>query len=506
LIEDEAWILSHAWAIAQGQTPHVDFFDPYLSGAYLPVALAFRFTGPSVLVGRLAAVLVLGGIVVLGYRAAGRPANWLVGLVAWGAFVVSAYIDFYSQHWVFVLLALALLGVIARGARTGRAPAAWAVGLLLGAAAVCSPPRTLVLAPAVLGALAIQYFRPAAAAGPAPSWGAFAGRAARLLGWSAWPVLALVGGLALRSPRYLGAMLGDTVGFSVRDYLARATMPLGLLFEQLDFSGPLPAAGSVTALVSLALPPLVAGPVLLAAGVRALRGRAVRTSPHTLALALFAGAGWLSSLNRPDAIHFNFSLPLALPLVLERLGHLAQLRPRLGRGVAAGVALGAGLVALPIFCLTLADKSRFSVRVPTRAGVLWTHARDPRAAVIGELLRRVPAGARLVAVPYSPSYPLLLGTTNPTRYTFLVPGYQGRSQVATVTALLRARGAEFVLVRPGQFERGFYRRYFPRADLGEAAQGLADWHAALAAGWRESARLGDVVLYEPRPDAPASGP
>lgn len=490
-VQDEAWMVLHAKAFAEGAIPHVEVFDILLSGSYLPLSLLFVLFGAKIVVARLFALAVLGAIAATGFVATARSAPVVASAAAWGAFLVwSGRGAFFSFHWMFCLASLATLLYVTRAFSRGEAPDPFRLGLLLGVAITIAWSRSVPLALALL--LVVLLLRGEAA----PARGA-AARVALLAAGALLPVALLVGAFTLADSRYPGEMLRQTVLFALNSYAGSATIPLASLFAGIGFSDPVAAARGVARLVCAFLPPVA---VVLFAIAR-LRPSAARPEPRTLALALFAGAGWLSSLNRPDEIHFTFSFPLALPFLLDRIGALSRDGGRLGAGLRIA-AVAVGITALPLARQDLRRGGQFEVPVASRTGALLAARSDASLPFLGRLLDRIPPGESLVAIPYIPSWYLLLGATNASRYFFLVPGYQPDAQVEEVAAVIERGGARFVLLDEAQFADPFLASFFPKIDRVRVAAGRARLRAAIDGSMVEVDRWRSLRLFERRPTAP----
>lgn len=486
-VQDEAWMVLHAKSFAEGAIPHVDVFDILLSGSYLPLSLLFALFGAKIVVARVFALVVLGAIAATGFVATARSAPVVPSAAAWGAFLVwSGRGAFFSFHWMFCLASLGALLYVTRAFERGEAPDSFRLGLLLGVAITVAWSRSVPLALALL--LVVVLLRGEAA----PSRGPMA-RVALLAAGALLPVALLVGAFTLADPRYPAEAFRQTVLFALRNYAGSATIPLASLFAGIGFGDPVAAGWGVARLVCALLPPAA----VLLFSISRLRPSAARPESRTLALALFAGAGWVSSLNRPDEIHFTFSFPLALPFLLDRLGDFSRGRGRLGAGLRIA-AIAVGITALPLARQDLRRGGQFEVPVASRTGTLFASRSDASLPFLARLLARIPPGESLVAIPYIPSWYLLLGATNASRYFFLVPGYQPDTQVEEVAAVIERGEARFVLLDEAQFADPFLAAFFPKIDRAQVAAGRARLHAAIGGSMVEVDRWRSLRLFERR--------
>jgi hypothetical protein len=102
----------------------------------------------------------------------------------------------------------------------------------------------------------------------------------------------------------------------------------------------------------------------------------------------------------------------------------------------------------------------------------------------------------VIAVPYIPALRFVLGATNPTRYEYIMPGYQGPNHVEAVARSMESGAARFVFLDEAQFREDFFQVYFPRIDRARAAAGRQRFMTAIGQCCREIGRIGAVRIFE----------
>jgi hypothetical protein len=372
-----------------------------------------------------------------------------------------------SAHWFTVATNLALTLVLLR-ARTGTARGACGVGAVAGVVVAVQHHKGVF---SVLGAalvLTIRAVRERARGGGVVfrlAWFA-AGTAAVVV-----PVAAILVATAGAGPVFDALVLqplqyrqsfhigwGEVHFFNLSE--ARYTLPVFLRY--------LP--------VVLAL----AFVRLLAAGVRRRRDADVDA---LLTLVVMTASAALSIAYFPDFIHIAFVAPMFSLLLAHELEWGARRLEAVWDGARAAVAL-AGVVLVGALVVQAAANARrgfaeFAWPHPTPFGTIAF--RSPEDAAFADRLRALIEAAPsrdLFSYPVYPALYLLTGAYNPTRYTFVLPGYSTPAQMEEVIAALDARRVPTVVVvkpfvKPNDALMDYLARAYQPADGFEAPAGLA---------------------------------
>jgi hypothetical protein len=171
-----------------------------------------------------------------------------------------------------------------------------------------------------------------------------------------------------------------------------------------------------------------------------------------LVLAAMAAAAVGSILYFPDVIHLAFVGPLfaivAAELVEWTFATGGARMPRLAR---AAVWVIAAIVVVAVGSRAgnfLAESRRaFAFPAETRFGRVDFH--DPHDVALVDRIRRLADATPSRELFVYPSQALLYlatGTTNPTRYQLLLPGYSGAEQIAEAVSTLEARRVPYVVL------------------------------------------------------------
>ena len=181
-------------------------------------------------------------------------------------------------------------------------------------------------------------------------------------------------------------------------------------------------------------------PFLLVAALPALilvfsgRHRMSNFDPVILLYWLCGWALWLSEIHRKDIGHLVAGSPLLIILCVH---FLAERRERIAGTVLQILTLSAGaLVTVNLLILITAHT------VTTRAGGVAMFQPDP---VIEFLNEHTVPGEEIFAYPYCPKYYFLSSTTNPTRYSLLIYGYNTSSQFRDAIQTLEQRKVKYVI-------------------------------------------------------------
>jgi hypothetical protein len=145
---------------------------------------------------------------------------------------------------------------------------------------------------------------------------------------------------------------------------------------------------------------------------------------------------WLSEIHRRDIEHLVFG---SLLLIILCIHSLTENRKKL-----ADIALQ--LLAICAVCL-----AGFNCCFALVAGANPTTTRVGKVAVLGQdavlnfLNQHVSPGEEILYYPYGPTYYFLSATTNPTRYSFLLSGYNTPLQFQEVVGILDQRQVRYVI-------------------------------------------------------------
>lgn len=165
-----------------------------------------------------------------------------------------------------------------------------------------------------------------------------------------------------------------------------------------------------------------------------IRHRAKTVRSEVLLYWLCGWALWLSELHRKDIFHLVYGSPLLIILCIHLLGEC--------RGKVADMALQ--VLAISAACLSGFNLFIVLVAHPitTRVGSVAMFKDDPALTFLDE---HVAPGGEIFAYPYCPMYYLLSATTNPTRYSILLYGYNTPSQFQEVIRVLDQRRVRYAL-------------------------------------------------------------
>lgn len=175
-------------------------------------------------------------------------------------------------------------------------------------------------------------------------------------------------------------------------------------------------------------------PVLMVA--LAIRYRWKFVTPDVALYWLCGWALWLSEFHRRDIQHLVFGSALLIILSVKALSESRR------KFVQAGL----GILACSAMCLAC-----FNCLVALDWGLHPSATRVGKISVIGRetilklLNRYVRPGEETLIYPYSPAYYFLSATTNPTRYSFLLFGYNTPAQFREVTGILDQRRIRYVI-------------------------------------------------------------
>jgi len=171
--------------------------------------------------------------------------------------------------------------------------------------------------------------------------------------------------------------------------------------------------------------------------------------PEIMLYWLCGWALWLGEIHRKDISHLVFGSPLliilCIHLLMERREKVADLALQV-------LSICACCLACINLCLVLTTHP-----FTTRVGSVAMFKSDP---VLTFLDDHVAPGEEIFLFTYSPMYYFLSSTTNPTRYSILMYGYNTRSQFEEVIQVLEQRQVRYVLWDTFLEERDL-RLFFP---------------------------------------------
>lgn len=437
---DEGLYLYEAQQLLAGQVFYRDIFDLITPGAHYLMAGLFWIFGTDMATARMADAVIHGLIVVVTYtscrvlgvrRGLAVPAALLHLAVFQPAWAVA------SPHWLATLLGLLLVPVLVLRREGGGLLAGVLTGLVVAVQQQKGTMMAVGVAAVTVAGYLVDRYRGTRAAG----WGAPARQLAAFLGGMLLIVVPLVAGLVAMAgveSVYRALVLHPLVNY--RRHAAGA--PWGYL-------GPFGWYARYTLPTLLPYQPVLTGLVAL----RALGELVGRADPERLRrsvlLVLMSLASIASISYFPDYIHLAFIGPVFAILLADLAeGGLAAFArwPLVARGT--GRVVTALLLAVVGFQLrrVMTGSWRdypFAYRSPF--GVVRFHDRAEVERV--ERVRAVLGAAgvgEMFVYPGGTALYLLTGTTNPTPYQFMIPGYSRPDQMEDAVAILEKRRVQFV--------------------------------------------------------------
>jgi hypothetical protein len=424
-IGDEAISLEGARRVLQGDIPGRDFVEVVGPGAFWWPALAFKTFGSSIVTAH--ALLWLTGIVlgVLAFHLARR----IGGSASFCAVLLTAVSipiwPGYCYHWDSNFFALLAFAALVEWQRKRFTCILAVCGLLCAAATLIMQQKgCLLLCAALLSAVLIDRW----------SW------RRSLLNLLAPYLTVLV--CALTFYALHGAirnLLWANFIWPSQRYLGIASTPYGYYFGklweetvhriQVGFSVPL--AQAIASFMMLPLAIVVGLPFILLVSVLIVRKRAFM--PKLVPFWLCGAALWISEMQRPDIAHLMWGAPILIVLLSSLLR-----QSRWGR-----LLIGAGLAASVMFALLhLSVPMHAQAKIETRHGSLYAVNEDRALSFI---LKNTHPGDAVFIYPYYSLYNFLSDTQNPTRYSYLVYGWNTPDQLREVVDSLESKRVRYVL-------------------------------------------------------------
>jgi hypothetical protein len=446
---DEGIALQGAQRILNGEVLYRDFFSLFTPGSYYWMALFLKVFGNSILVGR-AVLIVYGGVFsVLAYLLARRVCpRWSALLTAYLVTVVCLPYRFIVLHnWDSTLWAYLTLYYSVRFLEEphwGRSLAAGILGCFTCLFEQSKGAGLLLGLLAGFGAVVLLGRRDKTRFSRAHLWAFLAG--------FALPLLITV--VYFATQHSLSTMVADCL-WPFQHYQSVNKLPygdVGLTDSDLQKFFAEPWAFRLFILVVLspcflipALPIVAVG--VLGFGLVRLWQRKESQNTHYYVVTSATMVGLLLSTlatGRADLTHIMYQAPLLL-LVLAWGLDGSCLRSRLLSSIQPMVILYVfvSFTALGISLLSGPLKAHSVLR--TRRGVLKAHGKD---LVVEQLQACVRSGHSVFIYPYQPLYYYLAGTSNPTRYEFLMPGMNTPEQFEEVLRRLDEKRTPVVLFQP----------------------------------------------------------
>jgi hypothetical protein len=173
-------------------------------------------------------------------------------------------------------------------------------------------------------------------------------------------------------------------------------------------------------------------PVLLPMlGARSIRNN---VRPEVVLYWLCGWALWLSEIHRKDIGHLVFGSPL---LIILCIYCLEQYRAKVADLALQLLAVSAACLAGFNLFLVLSARP-----MKTRVGSIGVFRNDP---ILTQLDDKVPPDGEIFTFPYIPMYYFLSATTNPTRYSSLMYGFNTAAQFEEVVRVLDQRRVKYVV-------------------------------------------------------------
>lgn len=445
---DEGISLQAAQRILHGQIPYRDFFSLVTPGSYYWTALLFKVFGDSILVARTALVVYGGVFSLLTYLLARRVCsrrNAALGACLLTVTCLPNYFVF-EHNWDSTVWACLALYCAVRLLEERKWYWAFAVGFL--ASLTClfeqSKGGGLVLGLAA-GFLLVTY-----SSGGRSLFNRK--RVAALVTGFSLPLLATLGYFGAKHS--LAPMLADWL-WPLKYYNSVNRVPYGFIAVSSSSRHALhyaPLAWKVFVLFTLSpcflvpvLPILAA--VVLARYTFASRDRIPARERAYYLLVCSCTAGLLLSVlvARPEFNHLMYLAPilyLVLCWIFEGKAFSGTILPTARPAITAYVLLSFSAFGLAWF-LSARSANR---PLASRRGVLRTDQPDTVVSYVQEHLAE---NAPIFMYPYQPLYYYLTGSTNPTSYEFLYPGYNTPAQFDKAARQLETQRTPVVLLAPG---------------------------------------------------------
>lgn len=248
------------------------------------------------------------------------------------------------------------------------------------------------------------------------------------------------------------------------------------------------AWGNVLSLC-LILPDLLIAALPLTVLLLAIRYRSKTGNPEILLLWFTGYALFLSEFQRTDMPHLIWGSPILIVLFAHLLD---RSRTAVARRAGELISISAIFLAIcSILVVTLGTRTVIARR--GAVAVLERNAPDELAF----LDRKVNPGEDIFVYPYSPLYYFLSGTRNPTRYSFLLYGFNTSQQFQEVTRALDENQTRIVVWDTDYIEKT-ERRLFPGAVHPRPDQLIIEPY--LLSHYRQVNNYGGIWIMERTPE------
>jgi len=436
-LSDEGLLLYEAKRLLAGEVFYRDVFDLITPGAHYLMAGLFWLFGTSMATARIADAVLQGAIVATIYTTC-RVLDVRRGLAAAAglshiAALQSAW-PVVSPHWLATFLGVRVLLVLLRRRMDADARSALVPGVLVGLLVAVQQHKGTVMGMAAAVALVLDHLL--IRHGSQPGWGSLGRTLATLLGGTALVVVPLSAFLVATAgvqPVFAALVLHPLLNYGPRaGYSWGYVGPLGWY---LRYTFP-------TLLRYLPVPVAILG-------VRAFRewrrGRQERFRQSAL-LTIFALAAIGSVFYSADCIHLAFAAPMVVVVVADIFEWAIGIRfPRAAATVVVAllnVALALQLARVMVGSWAdhpysyASQFGRVQFRTPGEIEMVQA-IRDAAQANGPTEVFIYPAGAGMY---------LLTGTSNPTPFQFLAPGYSRPDQLDALPGMLERRRVRVVVV------------------------------------------------------------
>ena len=434
---DEGIFLYEAKRLLEGQVFYRDVFDLITPGSHYLMAALFWLFGTDIATARIADAVVHGLIVAVTYaicRTLGVRRTLAAAAALLDVAVFEPAWTVASPHWFATLLGLVLLFVLVRRPRYE----ALVAGVVTGALVAVQQQKGAVLGTGAALVLASDALLVGGGGGSlVRRLGAFAGGVLLVV----VPLMGALVAMAGAAPVFQALVLHPLVNYRGR----AAGAPWGYLgpfawYARYTFPRVLPWEPVLTALMAMRV------------AVALVRGDDPERLRRSLVLTVMSLAAVGSIAYFADYIHLAFIGPvfavLAADLLEAALGGLARRAP-VGARVAGGLTAVLVLAGVAFQLRTVMAGSWQDYPIAYRSPFGTLHFHHRKEIDMLERVRAVldAAGAKeLFIYPAGAGFYLLTGTTNPTAYQFLVPGYSRPDQLEDAAATLARRRVPFVLV------------------------------------------------------------
>ncbi len=425
---DEGWCITDAVRVYHGQLPFRDFFEIVGPITFYWVALFFKLFGVTWMATRACVLLDGAATALLVYFLARRlnPRCGITALLFWMAVAFPTW-PAVNHHFIANLLALAAFALQIWWLDFPRFGVPFFCGMIVGVLSFTVFQKGVLLGLAFVVILLLQRGRPRRMAA-----------VVQLLAGIATVVIVVTVFFAVRGGlpdliyanftwplKHYGAINAVPYGFGFARYV-------GSTYAALVFAHPI-VAFTAAFIVAIPLAVIVLLPLIVVA-----LGFYLRPSSFNATMLPYWVVGfalWISEAHRPDTAHLVLGSPVLIVLwayFMHAMGAKALNHAR--RAVVGSLAILAGVNLM--MCVTAA------VPISTSVGSVKAFARN---AVIEFTNSHVKPGETIFVYPFSPIYYFLSGTSNPTRYSYLIYGFQTRAQMLEVVNSLERDKTKYIL-------------------------------------------------------------